>query len=135
MSVDKPLRDIKHNSVSKGAVRLYPPRVFVTPHPETLRMPRFVFALSVPARHINVVHAAIMKWRAFRIVALKRHVSGRHVADTDQGQIANLACGNEPLDLLVIPGIAIEEIYGHETVAGLNLADQIPLCVHVGCKG
>ena len=58
----------------------------------------------------------------------------RHVADTDHGQITNLALCNKPLYIFVIPRISIEKVDRNEAVAGLDLAHQLPFGGHVGGK-
>ena len=132
--VDKSLGDVEYHSIGKGAVGLHPPGIFVVPHANALSVPGFVFALRVPAGDVDVVHAAVMERRTFGIVAFQRHVAGRHVADADHGQIADLALGDEALDIFVIPGIAIEEIDGDEAVAGFDLVHEVPFCGYVGAN-
>ena len=132
VAVDESLGNIEDDAVGKSAVRLYPPRIFVSPHAEALRVPGLIFALRIPARDIDVVHSAIVEWRAFGIVAFERHVSGRHMADADHSQVADFTVGNEVLNFFVIPGVAVEQIDGNEAVAGLDLADELPFGRDVG---
>jgi hypothetical protein len=80
------------------------------------------------------MHAAIVKGRPFGIVSFHRHMAGRHVADADHGQVANLAFGDKPPYIFVISRISIEKIDCNEAVAGLDLAHQLPLGGHVGGK-
>ena len=54
--------------------------------------------------------------------------------DADHGEVADLALGDEALNVLVIPGIAIEKIDGDEAVAGFDLVDQVPFCGDVGAN-
>src|SRR5581483_3921273 len=95
-------------------------------------MPGFVFALRVPARHVNVVHSAIMEWRTFGIVPLKRHVARCHVTHSDNREVPNLSFSDETPDVFVIPSIPVEKIYRNETPAGLNLTHKLPLSHCVG---
>jgi hypothetical protein len=54
------------------------------------------------------------------------------VADADYGEVSDFAFGNEALNILVIPGIAIEQINGDQAVAGFNLMHQVPFDGHIG---
>ena len=62
------------------------------------------------------MHAAVVERRAFGVMAFQRHVARCHVTDAKHRQIANLALGDEALNILVIPGIAVEQIHGDQTV-------------------
>jgi hypothetical protein len=67
-------------------------------------------------------------------VSFYGHVPRRHVADADHRQITNLALGNKPLYIFVIPRISIEKVDRNAAVAGLDLAHQLPFGGHVGAK-
>ena len=75
-----------------------------------------------------------MKGRPFGTVAFHGDVPRRHVADANHGQVANLALGDKPLYIFVIPRISIEKVDCDEAVAGLDLAHQLPFRGHVGAK-
>src|SRR5690606_22036972 len=116
-------------------MHLHPPGILVVPHADALGVPGLVFALGIPAGDIHVMHAAVVEWRAFRLVALGGHVAGGHVADAHYRQVADLAFGDESLDFLVVPGIAIEQVDRNKAVAGLDPPAQIPLGLAVGGDG
>src|SRR5207302_10442088 len=59
---------------------------------------------------------SIVKGRSFGIVSFHRHVPRRHVADTDYSQITNLALGDKPLYIFVIPRIPVEKVDRNEAV-------------------
>src|SRR5271165_4880590 len=108
--VDKSLGNVEHHAVGECAVRLHPPRIFVPPGANPLGMPGLVFALGVPAGYVHVMHPAVVERRAFGIVPFQRHVARRHMADPDHGQVANLPLRNKSLNVLVVPGVPIEQV-------------------------
>jgi hypothetical protein len=59
-------------------------------------------------------------------VSLAGHEAGRHVADANDGQLADLSAGDEREDLLVIPGVAIEQIDGDDAPGDLDRLDKAP---------
>ena len=56
------------------------------------------------------MHAAVVECRAFELVPFAGGQSRGHVADPDDGQLADLALGDEILDRIVIPGVAQIEV-------------------------
>src|SRR5690348_1357596 len=134
MAIDETLRNVEDNAICECAVRLYPPGILVAPHANALRVPGLVFTLGVPARDVHVMHAAVMKRRALGIMALERHVSGRHMTNANHSEFSNLAVCDETLNFLVIPSVAVEQIHSYEPITRLNFANQLPfrgnVCTH-----
>lgn len=135
MAVDEALRDIEHHAVLECTMALDPPGVPMVPHAHPLSMPGGVFAGGIPAGDIDVVHSAIVEWRAFGFVAFAGHMAGGHVADPDDCQIADLAFLDEVDDLLVVPGVAIEKIDGNHLAGGFDRLNQFPLGLGVNRDG
>src|SRR5215831_5549667 len=75
VSVDEALRDVENNPILKRAVHLHPPGIFVSPHTNPLGMPSLVLATGVPAGDVDIMHAAVVKWRALRVVSFHRHMA------------------------------------------------------------
>ena len=92
------------------------------PHLDALGVPGVVLAAGVPAGDVDIVHAAVVEWRALGLVAFAGHVAGRHVADADDGKIADLAFLDEVDDFLVVPGVAIEEVHRNHLARSLDAA-------------
>ena len=87
LSVDKTLRDVKHDTVFKGTMYLQPPRVLVIPHSNALSMIGLEFATSIPSSHIYIMHATVVKARSFRLMPFTRSQAWRHVTNTENSQI------------------------------------------------
>jgi hypothetical protein len=135
MAVDEALTDVEDDSVDESAVNLHPPGILVIPHGKALGVPGLVFASCVPTCDVDVVHAAIVKGRALGFMALEGHVARGHVADANDGEVADFALCDELLNFLVIPGVAVEQINRDETVAGFDFADELPFGFDVGRDG
>lgn len=127
--------DIEDDAVGESAVGLDLPRVFVVPHAEALRVPGLVFTMRVPARDVDVVHAAIVERRALGVASFEGHMAGGQVADADNGEVADFTVLDELLNFFVIPGVAIEQVDGDKTVARFNFADELPFGFHVSGDG
>ena len=89
-------------------------------------MPAIVLAAGVPARDVDIVHAAIVKRRAFWAMAFGGHQARRLVRNTNDRQVADLAVRDEALDGMVIPGTAIEHVHSHQPIASLDLLQELP---------
>src|SRR4029079_2264777 len=76
VAIDKALGDVEDDAIFEGAVALHPPGVLVIPHANALGVPGFVFGAGVPAGDVDVMHPAVVEWRAFGLVAFGGHVAG-----------------------------------------------------------
>ena len=93
-----------------------------------------VDSVLVMARQSPLELLRIPGWIAQGKAAFKRHVARRHMADPDDRQLTDLALCDEAPDILVVPGIAIEQVDGDEAVAGFDLAHQLPFGGDIGAQ-
>ena len=63
LAIDEALCDVVDNAVLECSVTLQPPRVFIVPHTDSLRVSRLVFRVGIPAGDVDVVHSAVVERR------------------------------------------------------------------------
>ena len=127
LAIDEALRDVIDDAVLEGAVALQPPWVFVVPHADGLGVPGLVFGVGVPACDVHVVHAAVVEGGSLVFVPFSGGESGRHVADADDGELADFSASDKILHDLRVPGIAEVEVDGAELVGRFFELDDVPL--------
>ena len=130
LPVDMPLGDVEDHAVLERAVALEPPRVLVVPHAQGLCVPSLEFGPCVPARDVDVMHAAVVERGAFVFMPFARDETGRHVADAHDGQFADLTLCDEILDRIMIPRVAQIEVHGGEQGRAFGHFDGFPFVLY-----
>ena len=62
LPIHKALGNIENNPILECAMALKPPRVFIIPHPHSLRMPSLIITTRIPSGYIHIVHP--QSWNA-----------------------------------------------------------------------